>query len=265
MLNLEDKTVLLTGASGGIGREIARKLAASGARLILVGRTKQSLGQIRQSISNAGRHTILCADIGTPSGRSQVVQAVEAAPGYLDILINNAGVSDFNFLKDQSPDVIENLFNINLLSPVLLTRQLLPLLRKQPRAMILNIGSSLGSIGFPGYASYCASKFGLRGFTESLRRELADTGIDVMYIAPRATTTTINSHRVVSMNQALGNAMDSPEHVAGIVVKSIIRNKPRTYIGRPEQFFIRLNSILPRVVDDALRRKLPTIRSFLTS
>ena len=110
---------------------------------------------------------------------------------------------------------------------------------------------------------YCASKAGLRAFTEALRRELADTPLKVMYLAPRATQTTLNDERVVAMNKALGNAVDSPALVADAVTGMIVRgNQNQLFIGWPEKLFARLNQLLPGMVDGALGKQLETIKRF---
>ena len=261
-MNLDKKIVLLTGATGGIGQKLALKLAQEGVRLILVGRNEKTLQSLRSNLPNSNGHAFLAADISTTMGRERIIEAVETIDAGVDLYINNAGVNEFKFFSHQSQESIESLLTTNLLSPILLTHSLLPALRKKNTAMIVNVGSSLGSIGFPGYSVYCSSKFGLRGFTESLRRELADSNIQVMYVAPRATQTAINTENAILMNKALGVAMDDPDLVADIIVKSIKQNKPRIYIGWPERFFIWINSIMPKLVDNDLRKKLSTIRTF---
>ena len=102
----------------------------------------------------------------------------------------------------------------------------------------------------------------MRGFSEALRRELADTEMKVLYIAPRATRTSMNSAQVVAMNDALNVAMDDPLQVADQVAQAIIREREELYLGWPEKLFVRLNSLLPRVVDQALRKQLPIIQRF---
>ena len=130
------------------------------------------------------------------------------------------------------------------------------------RSLVVNLGSTFGSIGYPGFSAYCASKFALRGFSEALRRELADTEMKVLYIAPRATRTSMNSAQVVAMNDELNVAMDDPLEVADQVAQAIIREREELYLGWPEKLFVRLNSLLPRVVDQALRKQLPIIQRF---
>jgi short-subunit dehydrogenase len=140
---------------------------------------------------------------------------------------------------------------------------LLPLLKQQDDSQIVNIGSTFGSIGYPGFGAYCASKFGLRGFTESLRRELSGSGMQVSYIAPRATDTDLNSDNLVAMNDALGTAMDKPSLVANEVMQII--NTPSgadKFLGWPEKLFVRINALLPSIVDSSLRKQLPIIRRY---
>lgn len=262
-MDIKDKNVVLTGASGGIGLAIARKLSAEGARLVLVARNAEKLERILNDLDGLS-HVAVAADLGEVEGRRRLLEACEnIGPGGVSLLINSAGVNQFGLFDEQSQAAITNLINVNLLSPILICQDLIPLLRQQDGAQIINIGSTFGSIGYPGFGAYCASKFGLRGFTESLRRELSDSGIQVSYIAPRATQTDLNSDNVVAMNSALGTSMDKPSLVAGEVMR-IISTPVGTdkYLGWPEKLFVRVNALLPAIVDSSLRKQLPIIRRF---
>lgn len=128
--------------------------------------------------------------------------------------------------------------------------------------MVVNVGSIYGSIGYPGYATYSASKFALRGFSEALRRELADTTVDVLYAAPRATRTSMNTSAATALNQALKVGMDDPVDVARAVLDAVQQQRNELYLGWPEKLFVRLNGMLPGVVDRALRKQLPLIRRY---
>jgi short-subunit dehydrogenase len=141
-----------------------------------------------------------------------------------------------------------------------LVRRLLPLLERQPEACIVNVGSIFGYLGYPGHAAYCASKFALRGFSEALRRELADGPVRVLYFAPRATRTAMNGEHLCALNAELGVAMDDPAQVAQALLRLLRRPARERLLGMPERFFARLNQVLPGLVDRALRRQLPTIR-----
>lgn len=262
-MNLKGKIVVLTGATGGIGRAIARRLDQEGARLVLVARDAGRLADLGDELG-AAPHRLVSAELGTPAGRQRVVDACRTAgePG-VSLLINSAGINELRLFDAQSGDAIQRLIDINLVSPILLCQQMLPLLREQAEARIINIGSTFGSIGYPGFSAYCASKFGLRGFTEALRRELDGSATRVSYIAPRATRTELNSDAVVAMNDALGTAMDDPALVADEVLR-VIRGSNRSdkYIGWPEKLFVRINALFPGLVDSSLRKQLPIIRRF---
>jgi short-subunit dehydrogenase len=181
------------------------------------------------------------------------------------ILINLSGGNDFGLLTEQTADAVRALVTTNLIAPIQLTQSLLPHLQSRPEAMIVNVGSTFGAIGFPGYAVYCASKFGLRGFSEALARELSDSAVRVVYVAPRATSTGMNSFAASAMNVALGNAVDPPQDVAERIVEAIRKEQRRAGIGWRERGFARLNQLVPSLVDRAIARQLGTIKSFASN
>jgi short-subunit dehydrogenase len=121
----------------------------------------------------------------------------------------------------------------------------------------------MGYLGYPGHAAYCASKFALRGFSEALRRELADTGVRVMYFAPRTTRTAMNSRALDALNAELGVAADAPEGVARALLSRLGKPAGERRLGMPEALFARINQLAPSLVDRALRRQLPQIRRHL--
>lgn len=258
-MQLKNKPLLLTGASGGIGQAIARELDKAGAHLLLAGRNQEKLAQLAQSLK--GQPQIIIADINTVKGRADLIEACRQVK--LQGCINASGIMDFQLYEHQDSQLIETMLTTNLVSPMLLTQGLIPILKNHSEAAIINIGSTFGSIGHPGFTAYCASKFGLRGFTEALQRELADTPIQVSYLAPRATNTELNSSTVVALNKALGNTADEPEAVAKEVMSLLSSNQQnQRYMGWPEKLFVRINGICPAVVHNALVKKLPVIRKF---
>ena len=261
---LKRKTVLLTGATGGIGSEIARLLVANDIDLILVDINKDALRS--QFVSLNPDSTLVktvAADLSTREGLDLVESMLSSMSRPLDVLINCAGINAFSMFEDMTPETIEKLIRVNVLSPIQLTRRLLPYLEMSEQSQIINFGSTLGSIGYPGFSIYCASKFAIRGFTESLRRELANTRISVSYIAPRATRTRINSEPVNKMNEALGVKYDEPAYVASEVLKIVMNGKSQVrHLGWPEKLFVRVNGLLPKLVDNSLRKQLATITRF---
>ncbi len=262
-MRLEDTVCVVTGASGGIGRALVTSLCAAGARPILAGRDRHRLDALAAELPD-GRVAGICAgDLTTVTAQNALAELAERRDAR--VLVNLAGRNDFALLMDQPRDVTADLVTTNLIAPIQLTQRLLPHLSGRPEAMVVNVGSAFGALGFPGYALYCASKFGLRGFSEALARELADRPVHVIYVAPRATRTAMNAPAASAMNAALGNAEDLPEQVAVRVVDAMRRNRRRTGIGRAERLFVRVNQLAPGVVDRALARQLPVIRAYASS
>lgn len=241
---------VLTGASGGIGAAMAAALAPHCESLVVVGRDGNRLPR---------GHVAVAADLTTPAGRDAVARAANGA----NLLVNNAGVSEFVAFAAQDDAAMERILATNALAPMQLTRRLLPALLAQPAAVIVNVGSIMGYLGYPGCAAYCASKFALRGFSEALRRELADTRVRVCYLAPRTTRTAMNGRALDALNAELGNACDAPELVASELMTFLRRPKSERLIGMPESLFARINQLAPGLVDRALRRQLPQIRRYL--
>lgn len=256
-MRLSEARVVLTGASGGIGLAIAGALCASGARVLAVARHAESLAPLLEQYPQT-----LCwvaADLTFLSDRRKVLAAAQGIGG-INLLINAAGVNHFAMLEQLDDSEINAMLAVNISAPICLTRLLLPMLKEAESAMVVNVGSTYGSIGYPGYASYCATKFALRGFSEALRRELADTRVSVLYVAPRATRTTMNSEAAQALNDALKANVDDPKTVAAAVIHAIAGDRRDLYLGWPERFFVRLNSLLPHLVDRGLRKQLPLIR-----
>jgi len=257
--------VLITGGAGGIGGAIASELLSRGAAVLLVDRDAAALARAAERHARYGDRVGTCAaDLTNAADRKTICDSAAEWRGGVNVLVNNAGINHFRMFEDQPPEQVDLAVAINLLAPLHLCRGLLAHLRAQPEACILNTGSVFGSIGYPGYAVYSATKFAIRGFTEALRRELSDTRIKVHYCAPRATRTGINTSAVERMNEELGVAMDPPELVARAVCDMLERGNVEAVLGWPEKLFARLNGVLPRVVDGALRRQLPVIRRYAT-
>ncbi|GAB2197093.1 SDR family oxidoreductase [Sessilibacter sp. MAH4] len=262
-MQIENSKVLLVGASGGIGQEIAKELVLSGAKLLLAGRSEQKLKLLQDELASVDvSYTVV--DFKNKSDRMNFKQVMSQYQA--DIIINCLGVNDLSLLSDMSDSDIANMMFTNLTVPTMLCRDFVDAYNQQKRtnkALIVNVGSILGSIGLPGSSVYCATKFGVRGLSESLRRELANSPIDVLYFAPRATKTALNSAEIDDLNTELGNHVDEPSWVAQQLIKAI-KNKVRSnlYLGFPESLFVRINALLPNVVDKSIQKKLSTIIKF---
>lgn len=251
-----DASVVLTGAAGGLGSAIARRLFAEGARLLLIGRNAGPLLALAQSLSvgaqDRARVDALVVDVTTDQGRAAIIDA--AAARNANVLINNAAVAAFGPAQDMSSDDASRVMETNVVAPMMLTAGMLPMLRSRARAQVLNIGSTLGSLGVPGFAAYGASKAALRIYTEALRRELVDSSVRVQYYAPRAIETAFNSPQVQAFNQATGSASDTPDEIAASVLRMLQRESRQGFAGGVEAIAARLNGLCPECLDGAFAK-----------
>lgn len=263
-MRVENKRILVTGAAGGIGQEVAKLLAAKGAVVVLLDRNVEHLNKIVQEIVQAGgRAFSLACDLSEEQALGQVIARASSLLEGLDVLINNAGVLDFTEFEHQSSARIAFTLQVNTIAPMQLVNQALPIFKAQRSGAIVNVGSVFGAIGFPHYVSYSASKFALRGFSEALRRELVGSGVEVMYVAPRTTGTSLNSADSLSLMKSQGTKIDTPSFVAEKIVNALERGLKEITIGQPEGFFSKLNALLPRLVDQALVKQTKQARNYL--
>jgi short-subunit dehydrogenase len=267
-MKLAGSTILITGANGGIGAAIARELARRNASLILTGRNGPQLEALaaelrgRTSAASAMAVRVIETDLGKPGAAQRLVAEALRIAGTIDAVVNCAGIQNFGFFSDESPEDTERLFRINTLAPIALINAVLPHMLGRRAGHLVNVGSIFGSIGFPCFASYSASKFALRGFSEALRRELFGSGISVAYVAPRFTKTALNGSAATRMANALRMNQDEPRDVARKVIAQIERGGADRYLGWPEKLFVRINSIFPRLVDRALAKQVGQMRPF---
>mgnify|MGYP005847985925 CR=1 FL=1 len=246
---------LITGAGSGIGRALAQEAAGAGYDLVLVGRRLAPLEETATLIG-VGTPRLISADITSVEGRARIVAAVGDR---LDILVNNAGSLSVGRLTDLSDDDLSQTITTNLTAALLLTRDLVPALTLA-QGRIVNIGSMFGIIAFPYFAAYSATKFAMRGLSDALRRELAEFGISVTYVAPRATRTPAESrfsHLVAPFDMAL----DDPDRVAQRAWAGIMAGRNTIYPGFGERIFAVVQAIAPSLIDAALIKKTRTTQT----
>lgn len=235
-MSLDGKYIVLTGASGGLGRHIHAQLAKAGAHVTPLDRS---------SAPHGGGF-----DLSSAGGQEAAAEAI--GEGRCDILINLAGMQHFGPIEAQTPDAVRASYMLNLVAPARLAQAVIPGMKARGRGHIVNVGSIFGSIAFAHFAAYSSAKAGLRGLSQALRRELAGTGIDVTYIAPRGVRTAFNTPAVLEFARLTGMRMDPPEDVARKIVRAVRDRDLDVYLGFPESLFVRLNALFPRVVDHAL-------------
>ena len=252
-----DARVLLTGATGGIGQVMAATLLQAGASVMLAGRNEARLSALSDDLISrlkipADRLTWQAADLLQTDSLTGLANAATAWGA--NVVVHNAGMPSFGPLAAVDPAEIARVLHTNLLAPMLLTRSLLPHLHRQKHAQVICVGSTLGSIGLPGFSVYGASKFGLRGFAESLRRELADTAVRVQYLGPRTTHTSFNSQEVDDYNLATGTAHDMPATVAAALLGMLESEAAQRFVGFPEKLAARINGCAPSLLDSAFNK-----------
>lgn len=237
----DQKQIVITGGLGGIGRPLLDRLLDAGAEVTVIGRSARK---------PANHFRYLRAELSDPRQVQTLAEHLrENSP---DILINMAAINQFCLFDAQPPRHIEQMLQINLLAPMMLARAVVPGMLSRGSGQIVNVGSVLGGIGAPLMAGYCASKAGLRGFSEALRRELAGRGVTVTHVNPRAVRTPMNDGALGEFNRRTGTTQDEPERVADHIYSAMARDAKEVSLGIPERFGLLLNTLLPVLVDDAL-------------
>jgi len=182
MFDLTGRKALVTGASGGIGEEIARKLHAQGATVGLHGTRREKLEALAAELGD--RVKIFTADISQRAAIKPLAEEAEAELGGVDILVNNAGITRDGLMMRMSDEDWDSVLNINLNAAFMLTRELVAPMLKRKYGRVINITSVVGAIGNAGQANYCASKAGMEGFTKALAGEVATRNITANCVAP---------------------------------------------------------------------------------
>ena len=250
---MKGKKIVITGGAGGLGSILAKNLSQLGAEPIIVDRSAES--------QFASVH--IQGDLSSLEGVEKI--ANELKKYQVDVLINLAGIQYFGLFEDQKAENVALTYFVNLVAPVLLTQAVLPQMKKRGDGQIVNIGSIFASINFAHFVTYSSSKAGVKAFSEALRRELKGSGVHVSYVAPRSIKTPLNSAKVLQMAKATKMNMDSPEFVANHIIEAIKHKKKDVYIGFPESLFVRINGLLPRMVDSALAKNDAIARTIINN
>lgn len=180
----KDKTVIVTGASAGVGAATARKFADAGANLLLLARGKKALEKITEELRNRTRVEYLAMDVADADACKNVFKKANFEFGRIDILVNNAGYHSRGLVESVSTEDLGRMIDVNLRAPIILTRMALPYIREAGGGAIINVGSLAGRLPVPGSATYSASKSGLRAFTFAIAAELGAAGIKFAVVSP---------------------------------------------------------------------------------
>jgi short-subunit dehydrogenase len=227
-LVLNGSVVIVTGASSGIGRAYAESFARRGAKVVLVARRHALLDSVKQQIEPYATDVLMLpTDVMDEAALRNVVERTVERFGRIDVLINNAGVLTTGSLHTLSADAIRAMLRTNLEAAVLLTTLALPTLLAQRSGKIVNVASFGGRVALPGAVPYITSKHGLMGFSDSLRRELFGTGVDVTSVLPFWTRTEM----VPADVQARLRQIDTPEFVAERTIDALLKAMPNVIFG----------------------------------
>ncbi len=251
--SLQQKTVLITGASSGIGAACAHAFASRGCRVVLAARNLEALQTLQASLP-AGMSHCVQADVSVEADCRRMVEEAVGQFGSLDVLVNNAGISMRALFRDTNPSVLRQLMDINFWGTVYATHYALPHLLKN-RGCLVGVSSIAGYRGLPGRTGYSASKFAMQGFLESLRTEHLPDGLQVMVICPGFTASNIRSNALNATGKTQGEsprneaAMMSAEEVAEHLVKGV-ENHARTIILTTQgKMTVFLNKWFPALMD----------------
>lgn len=262
---LQNKWVLITGAASGIGQALALEFSAAGSNIIIADINEEGMKNTNSQIEARGGQSIC---IRADMSKFEEIQALAARAvkeaGQIDVLVNNAGIGIVSEAQNVTIEEWQKILAINLHGPIFLTHFLLPHMIERRSGHIVNIASMAGLIGIPGFTAYCTTKFGMVGYSEALRVELAGYGIGVTAICPGyVSTPIIHVTPIKGFDQELRNIPSlvtiTPQKAAKVIVSGVRRNKAKVLpatmlskLGYP------LKKIMPGVVEFLLRKKYGT-------
>jgi NAD(P)-dependent dehydrogenase (short-subunit alcohol dehydrogenase family) len=266
---MKDKTVVVTGASSGIGEELAVLLAERGARVVLAARDEAALARVRQRCEQAGgRALAVPTDVSDPESCRRLMDRTLEAFGGIDVLVNNAGLTmrgRFEEVTDLS--VFERLLRVNYLGAVYCTHHALASLKAR-RGLLVAVSSLTGKSGVPGRSGYAASKHAMQGFFDSLRIELLGTGVDVLVASPGFVATPIRTRALgpdgttghSDIEEEKGGRMMDARTCARFILRAMERREREWVMIPAPRVLLALKALVPGLVDRLASRKMRHVR-----
>lgn len=248
---MKDKVVWITGASSGIGAAFAVECSKRGTKVILSARSEEKLKAVKSKL--AGASEILIMDVSKTDEAAEYTRRAKSFFGPIDILINNAGISQRGLVEDSDLSIDRRLFEVNYFGNIALTKAVLPSMLERGTGNLVIISSVAGKLSTPGRSSYAGSKHALHGFYDALRAEVKERGVSVNTICPGYIKTDISlnalnakgeKHGVMDPGQAKGM---SAAKCAQKIIKAIKNNEREAYIGRKEANLVLLRRLIPDV------------------
>ena len=257
--SIEGARILITGASQGIGRALAVRLAARGAKVLAAARNEQLLQELADEVkAKGGILATVAADVTSAGDRQKMADAALQHFGGLDVLVNNAGIGATGHFADGSQETLRKIFEVNFFGLTETTRVFLPLLKQGNKPAIVNISSIAGKRGIPARGDYSASKFAVQGFGEALRAELAKDGVDVIVVCPGLTQTNFSQNMIeqkakIQMDHLRGM---TPEEVADATIRSIERGSNETSLTFKGRLLVLVARFFPWIADRVSKKKV---------
>jgi hypothetical protein len=252
-MNLKDKTVVITGASSGIGRAVALEMARRGAHVVLGARRIEPLEQTAAQCRALGvRATAIATDVTKAEDCARLI----AAAGDADVLVNNAGFAIFDAVAEAKPDELRAMMETNYFGMVHCTQAVLPQMLKRGSGAIVNVASIAGIMGYARMGGYCATKFAVIGFTESLRDEVMGKGVAVALVCPGTTETEffVTAERGKMPGASRLILAVSPERVARAVCDAAEDGRYRRILPLFAAMYMRMKEVFPRLAHFLMRR-----------
>ncbi|GAB3223848.1 SDR family oxidoreductase [Spirosoma arcticum] len=252
---MNNKVVLITGASSGIGRAMAFAFGREGAKIVICARSADALDQVAHELRQATIDVLaLTADVSIETDVKRLIEQTIAHYGRLDVLINNAGITMRSLLIDTDPAVIQKVMDINFMGTVYATRYALPHIQ-QAKGSIVGISSIAGYRGLPVRSGYSASKFAMNGFLEALRTELLHSGVHVLTACPGFTASNIRFTALNAHGQVAGetvrdeSSMMSADECADHILRAVKSRKRELILTTQGKLTVFLNKWLPALMD----------------
>ncbi len=259
-MHFEGKRVWITGASSGIGEALAYAFAAEGARLVLSSRRREVLEQVRSRCVRPEAHLILPMDVCSAGSIAAAVQVVLSLEGGIDVLVNNAGVSQRSLALQAEEAVERSIMELDFFAPVALSKAVLPSMLARGRGHVVVVSSVMGYVGTPGRSSYAAAKHALHGYFDSLRAELWRSGVRVTLVCPGYVRTEVSVNALGPRGER--HAVTDATHLRGIpaercaaaILRGVARGREEIYVGGWEVAGIYLKRFAPWLYSRIVRR-----------
>lgn len=260
MSRYQDKVVWITGASSGIGEALAREFSAQGARLVLSARREAELERVRASCARPEAHIVLPLDMTDSDALSVHVNTVLERCGHIDVLVNNAGISQRSLVKDTALDVDRRIMEVDFFGPVALIKAVLPHMLARRAGQLVAVSSVVGLVATPWRSAYAAAKHAIVGFCDALRAEVHDEGVQVAVLFPGFVRTNVSLSALTADGSAHGIVDPQQETAmpadvfAQQAVAALARGEERIVIAGREKLAIWLGRLSPGLLARVIRR-----------